>query len=286
MEKYEKIETMIEQNNPVIHQAFSHLPEDKKKAVFAIYAYCQTVKDSIDVYHDIERLQDIKKQLKNTFDGQVPDDPIFQALYESIMRYPTSITPYMELLDAMRDDYYNKPLETEDDFDEYTYKAASTIWLMLLPVIASKAYKDNSKKAKAVATELGKGVQITHILRNVRDDLMNQRIYFPEDIIEQHQVKIETLRTGIVTSEFRSLMEYYIEKAKEKYQVFYDHLDLLDEDSVLAAFVAAKFYEGILDEIRKNDYNNITKKHSVSKFRKWRLLKGIKKDLKKRGYDA
>ncbi len=286
MDKYEKIEAIIEQHNATFHQAFSLLPEDKKKAAFSVYAYCQMANDAIDVYHDIERLQDIKKNLKDTFDGQVPDETVFQALYDTIMRYPTSITPYMELLDAMRDDYYNKPIDTEDDFDEYCYKAASTVGLMLLPIMASKAYKDNSKKAKAVVTELGKAMQITHVLRDVRDDLMNQRIYFPEDIIAQHQVKIETLRTGIVTSEFRSLMEFYIDKAKEKYQVFYDHLELFDEDSVLPSYAAAKLYEGILDEIRKNDYNNITKRHAVSKFRKWRLMKNIKKDLKKRGFEV
>ncbi len=283
MDKHEKVAQIIESSSATFHQAFSGLPEKKRNAVFAIYAYCRTVDDAIDVHHDIERLQTLKKKLKDTFDGKVPQDFIFEALYDAIMAFPTSITPYMELLDAMRDDYYDKPIETEADFDEYCYKAASTVGLMLIPVLASKSYKDNSKKLKAVAIELGKAMQITNILRDVRDDLMNHRVYFPKDIIEKHQIKIETLRTGVVTAEFRSLMEYYIDKAKEKYQVLYENIDLFDKDAVEATYTAAKFYEGILDEIRKNDYNNITKRHYVGKFRKWRLSKKIKKELKDKG---
>lgn len=286
MDKLETIETMVEDSNTIFYEAFSFLPEKKKHAVFAVYAYYEHAQSAIEKDGDLEKLQTIKKQLKDTFDGQVPKDPIFEGLYDAIMAFPTSITPYMELLDALRDDHYDKPLENDQDLDEYIIKAGGSLGLMLVPILAPKGYKDNLKKLKALGLEFGKAFELTKILRNVRDDLTNHRIYFSKEIIEQHKVKIPTLRTGIVTPEYRSMMEHYIEKAKEKYHNFYEHIELLDSDSIYPSYLAASMYEGILAEIRKGDYANITKKYSLGKLKKYLLRKKIKSELKKRGIEV
>jgi len=101
--------------------------------------------------------------------------------------------------------------------------------------------------------------------------------------MEQNKVKIKTLRTGIVTPEYRSMVEQYIDKALEEFETFYDTLEYFDKDIIAPVYTALKFYEGLLREIRKNDYNNITKRHKLSKFRKWLLKRSIQNDLKKRG---
>ena len=286
MDKLETIETMVQDSNTIFHEAFAFLPEKKKHAVFAIYAYYEHAQSAIEKDGDLEKLQNIKQQLKDTFDGQVPKDPVFEGLYDAIMAFPTAITPFMELLDALRDDHYDKPVDTEKDLDEYIIKAGGSLGLMLVPVLAQKGYKDNLKKLKALGLELGKAFELTKILRNVRDDLSDHRIYFSKEIIEQHNVKIKTLRTGIVTAEYRSMVEFYIEKAKEKYQAFYKHIELLDQDSIYATYLAAKMYEGILDEIRKGDYANITKKYELGKLKKLILRKKVKSELKKQGIDV
>lgn len=283
MDKYEHVRQIIEDSSVTFSKAFGELEENKRNAVFSIYAYCRIADDAVDVDGDIDNVDELEKKVKDTFKGAVPDDPVFEALYETIMRYPSDEKPYLELLEAMRDDYHNTPIKTEDDLEEYCYKAAGTVGLMLIPVLASQSYKENSGKLKDVAIELGKAMQLTNILRDVKEDLGQGRVYFPDEAIEKQGIKIKTLRTGTVTDEYRALVEHYIKKAKEKYQVFYDNADLFDKDAVLPTYIAAKFYEGILDEIRKAGHTNVSRRHFVSSIRKFFIKRRAKRALKKRG---
>jgi len=283
MEKYEYVESIIEKSSATFYQAFKDLPETKRKAVFSIYAFCRKADDAVDVDKDVEIIKDLRKKFKAMREGKTPDDPIFETLKETFDNFPNEDTPYLTLLDGLEEDLNEREIKTDDDLEDYAYKVAGTVGLMLMPIVASETYNKDSKKLKEVAIELGKAMQITNILRDVRDDLIRRRIYFPNEAIEQHDVKIETLRIGVVTAEYRSLVETYIDLAKEKYKVFYDNVKLFDADSIEAVYIAARFYEGILDEIRKGNYTNITKRHYVSKFRKWFLMRKIKKELKNKG---
>ena len=283
MEKFEYCENIIKESSQSFYKAFSQLEEKRAQAVFAVYAFCRTADDAVDKHDDIERVHTLKKQIKQTFEGSPPDDPLFQALSEVIETFSLELDPYLDLLDGMRDDYYNKPIETEAQFDEYCYKAAGSVGLMLLPILAKDKLKSQGKQLKAVAIELGKAMQITNILRDVKEDFMKDRIYFPDEILEQFQVNIEILRTGLVVPEWRALMEHYIDVAKNKYQVFYENINLFDKDAIFPTYLAALFYEGILDVIQKSNYSNLNKRYSTGKFKKFLLGRKAKKNLKRKG---
>ncbi|TVP96482.1 MAG: squalene/phytoene synthase family protein [Acholeplasmatales bacterium] len=283
MDKFSYCEAILEENSPLFHKAFSLLEAKKAQAVYAVFAFCRTADDAIDVDNDIEKVNTLKKHVKSTFEGDVPKEPLFEALYETIMRYPSTVSPYLDLLDGMRDDYYQKPIKTEAEFDEYCFKAAGTLGLMLMPVLASEKQKTETKQVKKVMTALGKAMQITNILRDVRDDFMKDRIYFPEEIFEQYQINLETLRTGLITAEWRALNDYYISMARGHYQLFYDNIALLDQDAQYPTYLAARFYEGILDHIEKSDYTNLHKQHKLSNLKQFFITKRVKKALKQKG---
>jgi len=283
MDKYAYCEDIIKEASTTFHKAFSELETDKANAVFSIYDFCRTADDAIDEDNDIEKINTLKTQIQAIFNGEDQDDLMLSALKETIETFPSAIKPYLELLSGMEDDYNFKPVKTEEDLDNYTYKVAGTVGLMLIPLLASETYKKQKETLEAIAVKLGQAMQITNILRDVRKDLMRQRLYFPETVIKQYQVNIETLRTGIVTPEYKSMIESYIEKAKSLYQAFYDHIDLFDKEAIYPTLLAAKYYENILDEIRKNGYDNLTKRHYVGKLKKYLITKKAKKELSRKG---
>ncbi len=283
MNAYEHAEAIIKESSKSFYKAFSNLPEDKAKAVYAIYGFCRTADDAVDLYQDEDKIDELRSGIKATFDGKAPGDLLFEALSDTLKKYPSELSPYLDLLEGLEGDLKQRDIETEAEFDRYCYNVASTVGLMLLPVIAQDALKKQPEKVKEVAVELGKAMQITNILRDVKEDLMGQRIYFPETLLKKHNVLVKTMRVGTVTPEYRSLVEYYIDLANEKYQVFYDNADLFDADSIKPTYYAAKFYQAILDEIRQNGYNNLTKRHYVSPFKKWRLMRKTKKELQAKG---
>jgi phytoene synthase len=284
MEKYEYCENILKERSAILYNAFSELDQDKANAVYAIYAFVFKADDAVDVHHDLEKITTLKSQVKATFEGDPPkDDLLLEALHDTLEKYPNTIDPYMDYLDAMRDDYYQKPIETEDDFDKYCQKVGGTIGLMLLPVVASKNSKKKEKELKHIMSELGKGMQITSILRDVRDDLMNRRVYFADEVIAKQQLELEITRTGLVTPEWRSTVEYYIDLSREKYNVFYEHAGLLDQDAVYPTYLAAKYYESVMDIIQKKNYTNINKQHSISKFKQFFIKRQVKHTVNKEG---
>jgi len=283
MTPYEYVENIIKNASLSFYKAFSQLPDEKAKAVYAIYGFCRVADDAVDEDHNPEKLLELESELKNIFAGKPSKDPLFIALKDTFDKFPSDITPYIELLHGLKKDYETSVIETEKEFDEYCYSVASTVGLMLLPVIAKEKLKTDEKKLKEVAIELGKAMQITNILRDVKEDLTKMRTYLPKEALKKYNVLEKTMRTGTMTPEYKALIIDFMDRAQAKYQVFYDHAHLFDQEAIKPTYLSAKFYQAILFEIEKRGYDNLTKRVYVSKFKKWKLMRQADKELAKKG---
>lgn len=286
MQPHDDVEAVMRQHSKTFYKAFSKLPEEKRRAVFSVYAVCRNVDDAIDVENDIHKLNQLMKKIHDTFEGNVPDQPLFKSFYETITRFPASVEPYMELIDGMRDDYYNRPIITEKDLDAYCYKAAGTVGQMLVPILAHKQYEKNAQKLYSAAITLGKAMQITNILRDVREDIKRGRIYFPSETLKRYDVSLKTLQAGRITTNYQTLINDYIKQARKMYQTFYEAFEYFDDDAIYPILLAAQMYEGILDEIESNHYDNLAKRHVVPAWRKGTIIIKVKSHLKRLGHSV
>ena len=284
MTPYEYVENIIKNASLSFYKAFSQLPDEKAKAVYAIYGFCRVADDAVDEEDNPEKLTTLETELKNIFAGKDSQDPLFIALKDTIEKFPSDIEPYLELLAGLRKDHARESIQTEAEFDAYCYSVASTVGLMLLPVIAAESLKTDEKKLKDVATALGKAMQITNVLRDVKEDLTKMKTYLPQEALDKYNVLVKTMRTGTMTPEYKALVIDFIDRAQEKYQYFYDHIHLFDAEAIEPTFLSAKFYQGILTEIEKKGYDNLTKRVFVSKFKKIRMMKQATKELAKKGF--
>ena len=283
MTPYEYVENIIKNASLSFYKAFSQLPDEKAKAVYAIYGFCRVADDAVDEDHNPEKLIELEQELKNIFAGQEPKDPLFIALKDTLDKFPSDINPYIELLRGLKKDYETPVIETEKEFDDYCYSVASTVGLMLLPVIAKEKLKTDEKLLKEIAIDLGKAMQITNILRDVKEDLTQLRLYLPNEALKKYNVLEKTMRTGTMTPEYKALVIDFMDRAQEKYQRFYDHAHLFDPEAIKPTYLSAKFYQAILFEIEKRGYDNLTKRVYVSKFKKWKLIRQAEKELAKKG---
>lgn len=168
--------------------------------------------------------------------------------------------------------------QTIDELEKYSYYVAGTVGLMLLPIIAVK----HEKEARKSAVSLGKAMQLTNILRDVGEDLKeNKRIYLPVSIREQEGVTEVNLANGIVNSEFIQVWEQLATRAEELYAEFKADIYLYDIESQLPVLTSAMVYRGILDAVRKNNYNCFEQRNYVSPVEMERLMRTAKSELKK-----
>lgn len=275
---FDHCETIIKHHSKSFYAAFSKLPEQKAKSVYAIYAFCRQADDLIDVEKNPEKLKEMKKQLEDFQRGAHPDEPMWRALAVVFDHYPLEIQAFFDMLEGQRRDVQFKQPETQADLEEYSYYVAGSVGLMLLPIL-SKNWKTIIEEAK----ELGKAMQITNILRDIGEDAAEGRIYLPKDRMLEYGVTQEMINEHKPTKAFIDLWEYEAQRAEDCYDKSFAMMPAIDEDCRGPLLAASYLYREILYAVRENNYQVFTQRNAVSKARKMWLLKSVHNDLKKIG---
>lgn len=271
-EDYKYCQDIIKDNSKTFYKAFSLLKKEKANAIYAVYAYCRVVDDSIDVYDSPEKLKKLEKKLIDFEKGVIPNEPLWRALKDVFERYNMDISPFYEMIEGQKMDInYSQP-KTQGELLNYCYYVAGTVGKMLLPILASK----NIDSINADQIKLGEAMQITNILRDIGEDFKNGRIYIPIEIMKKYEYTENDLKNKIINDNFKKMWDFEAEKAQEMYDDFYKFIDLFDDDSKKPVIASAKLYNAILDAVRKNNYDCLTKKNYVTNLEKMKIISKIK----------
>ena len=259
-------ETIIKKHSKSFYFAFSKLPSEKAKAVYAIYAFCRTADDCADgndtPMDKHQALKQLKKELDLFRDHDEKDKPLWRALRQVFNKYEMDIKPFYDQLTGQSMDIDFAIPKTLQELEKYSYYVAGSVGLMLLPVIASKSSTD----LHPAAIDLGIAMQITNILRDVGEDFHKKnRIYLPKDELNHFQYTQNDLRNGITNVKFINLWEKLAVRAESLYNNFLLSIDQFDADSRKPVYLSAQVYRGILDAVRNNDYKCLSKRNYVTK---------------------
>jgi 15-cis-phytoene synthase len=271
---YQYCEGVIKNNSATFHRAFSFLPHKKKRAVWAIYAFCRRVDDIVDEgASPEEEMAAFEAEFAVFLEGRLPDQDVmlWTALRDVFGSFDMDSTPFFEMIAGQKMDLYKSRYYTVDELLHYSYHVASTVGLMLLPVLAP----ENAKKLKHGAVKLGQAMQITNILRDIGDDLKRDRVYLPAALMEKHGYKEEELQSGQLNAAFFGLFEELAGIAEQYYEEALETIHLYPPSSRAPVKGAAVLYRAILNKIRKNGYNSFGARNYVTKEEKARLLATI-----------
>lgn len=257
--------------------AFDQLPENERRAVWAIYAVCRVIDDSIDVYQDPEYLKRIERDISVIEQQTQPqtfqsDERIMQAMLEVSKEFTIEYQSLYNLIDAVYQDQQFEQFETDEGLLKYCYGVAGTVGEVLTPILAHNP----TEKAFEIARKLGEALQLTNILRDVGEDYENGRIYLSRSRLDEFQVSIEEQYHQGVTKEYIEVWEFYAKLAEDNYDQAIANLDVFNQEAQPIVELAAVIYRGILDEVRKVSYD-LHKRAYVSKFKKVQQYKKIKK---------
>lgn len=247
------------------------LSEEKRSAVRALYAFCRTVDDIVDESADEEREAQLDYWRKMIEDGSFRDDDLIAAAWaDTLARYHIPRHYALQLIDGVARDLSQSRYETFDDLATYCYGVASTVGLMSMYIVGFK-----SAGAVPYAIKLGVALQMTNILRDVGEDYRNGRIYLPREELLFYGIREQDIAEGRLTDNWRQFMKFQIERTRQLYAQSWEGIKLLNQDGQLAIGAASVFYQGILDEIEKNDYDVFTRRASLSAWGKLRRLFGL-----------
>lgn len=256
------------------YYAFNLLPTEKRDAMNTVYAFCRQTDDIVDEGNEpdelkYEKLRKWRIELEKSFSGH-SDYHLLNKLSKTILKFNIPIEPFFELLKGMEMDLQRKKYLTFDDLQLYCYRVASTVGLMCIEIFG---YKHSS--AKDFAVNLGIALQLTNILRDIKKDQQNGRIYLPQEDLNKFSYSEEELKNSIYNPNFQELMKYEVDRAKYYFDNATRNLDLDDKASMFAARAMQHIYYKMLEKIIDADYDVYNQNIKVSKFEKVGIAVGV-----------
>ncbi len=262
---YRRAGQITKAHSKSFHVASSLLPEEKRHAVRALYAFCRTVDDIVDETDpDTDRDGQLDYWRGMVEHASFSDgDPVATAWADTLTRYHIPRHYALQLIDGVARDLTQTRYQTFEELATYCYGVASTVGLMSMYIVGFESHA-----AISYAIKLGVALQMTNILRDVGEDFRNGRIYLPREELAFFGIREQDIAEAHVTENWRQFMKFQIERTRHLYEASWDGVKMLDREGQLAIGAASVFYQGILHQIERNDYNVFTRRASLSAFAK------------------
>ena len=149
------------------------------------------------------------------------------------------------------------------DFSElrtYCYKVASVVGLICIEIFG---YRD-PKAARKYAIDMGLALQLTNILRDLKEDAERYRIYIPQEDLDRFGYSEDDLMRGVVNERFRSLMNYQADRARSYYESSRPLFDLIEPESRACLRLLHTAYGAILDRIEAYGFDVFSQRVGLS----------------------
>ncbi len=236
------------------------LPTDKRQAMSALYAFSRRVDDigdgTLDPPAKRERLDSTRELLDRIRQGAVDEDdtdPVAVALADAADRFPLPLDGLDELIDGVQMDVRGESYETWDDLKVYCRCVAGAIGRLSLGVFGTQPGARGAERAPEYADTLGLALQLTNILRDVREDAANGRTYLPTDDLAKFGCSAgfhtPTPPSG---SDFAGLVHFEVRRARTLFAEGYRLLPMLDRRSGACVAAMAGIYRRLLDRIERD----------------------------------
>ena len=267
---YAYCSAMTAQHSRTFHTASSFVPVDKRRAIRALYAFCRRADDIVDgSVPDAEEALTRWRTRTRSFTPPA-EDLIAVAWADTRARFRIPQRYADQLIEGVGRDLCQRRYSTFADLATYAYGVASTVGLMTMHIVGF-----SGDEAIPYAVKLGVALQLTNILRDVREDWLADRIYLPLDELVAHRLTQADLAAGRVDERWRAFMRFQIARTRRLYAEAWPGLALLSTDGRFAIAAAAGLYRAILDDIEAHDYDVFRHRAGVSTWKKLRHLPGI-----------
>jgi len=244
------------------------LPRPKRQALSAVYAFARRVDDigdgDLPPDEKAAALGVARKQAESP--GEYPGDPVLIALADAARRYPLDLSAFGELVDGCEMDQRGTAYRTWDDVAVYCRNVAGSIGRLSLGVFDPPALRDEPAALGALADQLGLALQLTNILRDIREDLSNGRIYLPQEDLDAHGVTLRLTAGGDVDAQdgrVAALVKFEAERAEKLYAQGLRLLPYLDRRSRACCGALSGIYHALLRRIMAQPEAVLTSRVSV-----------------------
>lgn len=255
------------------YYSFLLLPADKRRAIKVVYAFCRLLDDIVDEdqtgRNPYAELEYWRNEVQACFNG-CPTSEFGERLLLSIQEFDLPKQPFLDLIDGMEMDLKWHSYQTFADLREYCYRAASAVGLICIEVFGYE-----SARTREYAVNLGLALQLTNILRDLREDAGRGRVYVPIEDMERFGYSEHDLRLNTYNAPFIELMKFEHARAQSHFAKAAAALPESDRASMFAAEIMGAIYRELLDQIPAVKFDVFRNRLTVSKWRRLQIAFSI-----------
>lgn len=231
-ESYDACRRMASRSGSNFYPSFLLLPREKQRAMHALYAFMRHTDDLGDNDSPLEKRREALRLWRNNLEAaleaansNLPDtsELILPALADTVRRFGIPVRHLFDVIEGVEMDLEPAGYETFDDLAEYCRRVASAVGLACIRIWGC----DGSPAALAAADSCGLALQLTNIVRDMKEDADAGRIYIPSADFREAGYTVEELRRGAAGPGFERLVQLECEHAEALYRegaALYDHL--------------------------------------------------------------
>jgi phytoene synthase len=191
-----------------------------------------------------------RSELARCYDGVRPLTPQGQRLQPCIGRFDLPRAAFDDVIDGVAMDLDTTRYATFEDLCQYCRRVASAVGLICIRIFGCR-----NPRASDYALNLGIALQLTNILRDIKDDLQRGRVYVPLEDLQRFGCTVDDLRAAATSAQVRQLAAFECDRARQYYQAAVDARPNEDRQRLVAAEIMRAVYFETLKRIERSQYD-------------------------------
>ena len=261
MTAYEYCRDVTRANATNFYYGIRLLPRDRRQALFAVYALARRIDDVADGElpdgEKLARLEEERAGLSRL--GESEGDPVREALADAVRRFPIPLDAFGDLIEGAEMDVRGETYETFDDLVLYARRVGGSIGRLSLGVFGTA----DRVTAEPLADDLGVALQLTNVLRDVREDLARGRVYLPREELERFGVSLDPASGPVA-----DLVRFEAARAEEWFDRGLGVLPHLDRPAATCVAAMAGVYRRLLRRIEQDPETVLERRVSLPAWEK------------------
>lgn len=252
------------------YYSFVLLSTEQRNAICAIYAFMRECDDLSDGDHVADRAGAIARwqaELGDALEGRYAESPVWPAFHDAVRRYSIPRQYFDEMIAGVRSDLEPRRIQTFNELYRYCYQVASVVGLTIIHIFGFE-----SDEALGLAEKCGIAFQLTNIIRDVREDALNDRIYLPAEDLVRFGVDERLLRSGAADDAFRELMRFEGQRAEDHYCISMPLVGMVGRKSRSSLWALIEIYHRLFRRIRATGYDVLNGRIRISTAEKFWVL--------------
>lgn len=239
------------------YYSFLVLPPEQRRAIVAVWDFCRAVDDGVDEEAGDEGLptgcqavEFWRRELAACYGAGEVRTPQARALQPFVGAFDLPRRAFEDVIDGVAMDLDHVRYATFEDLFEYCRRVASAVGMICIRIFGC-----TSPGSEVYALNLGVALQLTNILRDIKDDYARGRVYLPLTDLATHGCSVDDLARGRVTPAVRAVLAFECDRARGFYQRAVEALPETDRRRLVAAEIMRAVYFETLRRIERSGYD-------------------------------